>query len=76
MDLKSARDDRKITQEVVAAEAGVGISSLKKMSGRSNYNASLNVIDALCEYFECQPGDLVEYMKKPVKTKKRKKIQK
>ena len=62
MDLKAARESRKITLAVVASETDIALSSLKKMSGRTPYNASLNVVESLCRYFQCQPGDLIEYV--------------
>lgn len=65
MDLKTAREGRKTTLAVVASETGIALSSLKKMSGRASYNASLNVVETLCRYFHCQPGDLIEYVETP-----------
>ena len=38
----------------------ISSSTLAKLS--SNKYVSLNVIDKLCAAFDCQPGDIIEYI--------------
>ena len=42
---------------------------IKKVDLRNKYKINPKTVDTimqLCEIFECQPGDLMEYVKEPV----------
>lgn len=60
---KEFREDRRITLNEVAEATGVHRVTLNKVANERGYNAGLEVIDKLCQFFECQPGDLLEYVK-------------
>lgn len=62
---------RRITMEDVIEGTGLSRTTLKRMANLVGYNAELSAIDALCRYFECQPGDLLEYVSQPSKAAKR-----
>lgn len=38
-----------------------GVSVLSNMRRKRGYVTTTRIIDALCEYFACQPGDLMEW---------------
>jgi DNA-binding Xre family transcriptional regulator len=59
--------DRDLSKKKIMEDTGIGWSTLSKMN--SNKYISLEVIDRLCEYLDCQPGDLIEYVKTPKKNK-------
>lgn len=47
----------------IANESGIDHVSIWKMINGKPYNPSLQMLDRLCEYLGCQPGDLLEYKK-------------
>lgn len=47
----------------LADEIGVSHVPLWKMIHNEPYNPSLEMIDKICEFFKCKPGDLLEYRK-------------
>ncbi|WP_202909022.1 helix-turn-helix domain-containing protein [Cognatilysobacter segetis] len=65
---KSFRERRAISMSEVALGSGVHRATLSKMANQPGTNASTDVVDKLCRYFGCQPGDLLTYVEdvKPV----------
>jgi len=59
---KSIATNRKITYKDIAAEANVSQTTLTQMANQRMKHIGLITIDKLCEYFNCQPGDLMIYM--------------
>lgn len=51
-----------ITQYMLINKYHVSAGQLSRL--RSNQNISSHTIDMLCEILECQPGDIMEYVKK------------
>lgn len=47
----------------LADEIGIDHVSLWKMINGKPYNPSLCMLDRLCEFFGCQPGELLKYEK-------------
>lgn len=47
----------------LAAEMGIDHVSLWKMINGKPYNPSLQMLDKLCGFLKCQPGDILEYQK-------------
>lgn len=47
----------------LAKAIGVSHGPLWKMAKGEPYNPSLEMIDKLCAFFKCKPGDLLEYTK-------------
>lgn len=52
---------KNVSYRVLAEEMGIDHVSLWKMINGKEYNPSLATINRLCEFFECQPGDLLIY---------------
>jgi putative transcriptional regulator len=44
---------------------GVSVSVLSNMRTKVGYVTTTRTIDALCRYFECQPGDLMQWRPDP-----------
>lgn len=45
----------------IAKEMGISHVTLWDLLHKKNYNPSLAMLDRLCEFFKCKPGDLLEY---------------
>ncbi|GBF34524.1 hypothetical protein DCCM_3642 [Desulfocucumis palustris] len=52
--------DKGMTKEKLRIALGLSPSTIAKM-GRGEY-VSLEVIEKICRHFDCQPGDLFEYI--------------
>ncbi|WP_067586068.1 helix-turn-helix domain-containing protein [Endozoicomonas ascidiicola] len=63
LDDKSFRERRKITLAEVSEETGIGRATITRVANTHGYNVSLDVIDSLCEYFDCSPGELLQRVK-------------
>lgn len=50
-----------IDKNIKKTELPLSLPTVAKLS--KNEYVSLEVIDKLCEHLECQPGDLIEYVK-------------
>ena len=59
---KSFRESRRITYEEVSKETGINRTSLSKIANQKTYNTTTDNLDRLCAYFECDIGDLAEYI--------------
>ncbi len=59
---KEFADGRRITIGEVAEATGIHRMTLSKMINHRGYNTGTENFDRLCEYFDCQIGDLVEYI--------------
>ena len=53
---------RKISLGELAAEAGTNRATLSRMVNQPGVVVRTDVLDALCRYFDCAVGDLVEYV--------------
>ena len=51
-----------ITQYMLINKYHVSAGQLSRL--RSNQNVSSHTINILCEILDCQPGDIMEYVKK------------
>ena len=61
MAAKGRRERRRITYDDILAEVGVNKSTLTRLANDRADLVGISVIDRLCEYFDCQPGDLFVY---------------
>ncbi|AFV04151.1 helix-turn-helix transcriptional regulator [Dehalobacter sp. CF] len=52
--------DKNMTRENLRVALRFSPSTMAKMS--KGQNVSLDVIEKLCKYLNCQPGDLMEYI--------------
>lgn len=62
IDDKSFKEGKKITLDNINEATGLSKSTLSRMQSIQGYPATLETIDALCKYLDCQPGDLLEYV--------------
>ena len=60
--IKSRRERRRITYEEIQAESGVNKNSIAKLTNDRSAMVGMSVIDRLCAYFDCQPGDIFVYL--------------
>ncbi len=58
---KSAREKRRISIAEVSRATGITPKTLQGWAARTIKRYDTQVLDALCKYFGCQPGDLLEY---------------
>lgn len=59
---KSFRDKRRHEWKDVAEATGIHRATLSKMLNIPGYNATLENLDKLCCFFQCQVGDLAVYV--------------
>ncbi len=45
----------------IAKDTELSRSTLNRIINTKGYNVGLDAIDQLCGFFDCQPGDLLEY---------------
>jgi len=53
--------DKNISREKMRSDLGFSFSTMTKMT-KGQY-VSLEVLHRICVYLDCQPGDLLEYVK-------------
>lgn len=61
LDDKSFGEKRRITLNEVSDETGISRATLTRIANVPGYNTNTDTIDALCKYFGCAPGDLLEH---------------
>jgi putative transcriptional regulator len=60
---RSRDEPRRITYDVILANTGISKSTLSRMSSDKEGRIGVEVMNRLCQYFDCQPGDLFVYVK-------------
>ena len=63
MAVKGQRERRKITYDDILTETGVSKNTLTRLANDRAAMVGISVIDRLCDYFDCQPGDLFIYVR-------------
>lgn len=53
----------RVRYRALAKAIGISHVALWKIANNEPYNPSLEMLDKLCAYFKCAPGDLLEYKK-------------
>jgi putative transcriptional regulator len=66
LDMELAR--RKIRSNELAHAIGVTPSNLSLLKSGKVKGVKFDTLDAICDYLECQPGDILEHI--PSKTRK------
>jgi len=61
LDEKSFKERRHITLNEVSEQTGISRATLTRIANVAGYNTNTDSIDALCQYFQCEPGELLEY---------------
>lgn len=59
---KGFNEDRKITFEEVSRETGIHRTTLTKVANQKGYNASTDIIDKLCSYFQVPVQKIIEHI--------------
>ncbi|WP_111745671.1 helix-turn-helix domain-containing protein [Salinisphaera orenii] len=62
LDDKEFRERRRITLNDVSQATGISRPTLTRIANTPGYNTNTDAINALCKYFECLPGDLLQYV--------------
>lgn len=65
LDDKRFAENRKITINEVAEETGIGRATLTRIANVQGYSVGTNVIDRLCDYFDCDVGDILQRVPNP-----------
>lgn len=58
---KALRERRKLSYKEMEQESGVPLSVLTLYTAQKVRRYDSETLSKLCRYFECQPGDLLEY---------------
>ena len=61
---KAFDEERRITLEEVSRETGIHRTTLSKIANTRGYNTTTDNLDKLCSYFNCQLGELAEFVDK------------
>lgn len=56
------REKRRVTVQEVAESADINRATLSKMLNQHGAVVRTDVLDKLCAYFQCELGDLAEYV--------------
>ena len=61
---KQRAENRRITLVEIARVTGISRNTLSRLADvrQTKYVTNTGVIDRLCRYFACQPGDLLVYV--------------
>lgn len=61
MEKKQFLEGRRITIQEVATATGVNRMTLSKILNQRGYSTGTEIVDKLCEYFNCRVEELLEY---------------
>ena len=59
--------DRKISLNELSEKVGVANVNLSKLKNGRVSAIRFSTLEAICEVLDCQPGDILEYRKEPLK---------
>lgn len=62
LDDKAFAERRRITLNEVAEQTGISRQTLTRLINIPGHGVSLDVVEALCRYFGCQPGELLVWV--------------
>ena len=51
--------EKRVTATEVAEKTGITRGTLRRLYHETAQRVDLDVLDKLCEYFDCEPGDLL-----------------
>ena len=63
MAIKSRREHLRINYDEILSRTGISKSTLSKLANGRAAMVGMSVIDRLCDYFVCQPGDLFVHVR-------------
>ncbi len=61
--LDSLMSKRKISLNELSKKVGITLSNLSIIKNQKSKAIRMSTLSALCEALDCQPGDLLEYVK-------------
>lgn len=61
LDEKAFRERKRITISEVSTETGISRATLTRIANIPGYNTNTDTLNSLCRYFDCAPGDLLEF---------------
>lgn len=59
---KAFKERRVVSLTEVADATGIHRATLSKIANQPGANIGTEIIDKLCRYFACQPGELLTYI--------------
>jgi len=59
---KEFQEKRRITMDEVSEGTGIARATLTRIANVPGYNTNTQTIYRLCRYFDCSPGELLEYI--------------
>lgn len=59
---KAFRERRVIAFSEIAEKTGIHRATLSKIANQPGANVGTDIVDKLCKYFGCQPGDLLTFV--------------
>ena len=59
---KGFRESRRVTFDEVAKETGINRTTLSKIANQRGYNTTTDNLDALCQFFGVELGEVAEYV--------------
>lgn len=62
LDNKSFKDQKRITIGEVSEVTGISRATMTRIANNPGYNTNTDTINLLCKYFECEPGELLQYI--------------
>ena len=62
---KAFHERRVVSMTEVAEATGIHRATLSKIANQPGANIGTEIVDRLCGYFRCQPGDLMVYIDEP-----------
>lgn len=62
LDEKAFKEKRRITLSEVSEKTGISRATLTRIANVPGNVTNTDTINALCKYFECQPGELLMYI--------------
>lgn len=63
---KAFKERRVIPLSEIAQVTGIHRATLSKIANQPGSNVGTDIIDKLCKYFGCQPGDVMTYVEDEV----------
>ena len=63
LDEKSFKERKRITIGDVCNETGISRATLTRIANIPGYNTNTDTINSLCKFFECTPGELLQFVK-------------
>ncbi|RCW94912.1 MULTISPECIES: helix-turn-helix domain-containing protein [Marinomonas] len=60
LDEKSFKEGRRITVGEVSQDIGISRATLTRIANQPGYNTNTDTLSALCDYFDCEPNELLK----------------